>query len=273
MKRLIFSMGLIGLLAAQVVMACPANCRCDATGRVISTNNNIINSGNTSSTTNKNTYNTTTTNSNNTDNSVHQITTSNATGGKAKSSVSNSGNFNGTVKGGSARQHQSQSLANSGNATVSDLGNAAASADNSGNGNITEVNENYRAPKIPVSTAYAPALTSGFDTCLGSLSGGAQTMPVGISFGGTKEDKNCVFIKKQHLVAENSRRVACFYMRMHDKEIDEAYKAAGVECPPELPPERIHNNDVAYATVDDLREVENHFKEAENRIFTRSVSK
>lgn len=268
MKRLIFSVVVMGVFATRVVLACPTNCTCDASGKVISTNTNtdtnVINSGNTSKTVNKNTYNTKTTDSNNTDNSVHQTTASSASVGNVSTGASTS-----NATGGSAKQHQSQTqkLTNSGNSTVGDLGNASASANGSGNGNVSNVTEDYRAPKIPVSTAYAPGLTSGYDTCLGSMSGGAQTVPVGITFGGTKEDKNCIFIKKAHLIGEGSRRAECFYIRAHDKEIDQAYHDAGMECPSdEPPPIAARENDVQYATIDDLREVE-------RRIFTKAVSK
>lgn len=189
----LFKVGVMVLtvLAAQSVMAggttkpCPTNCKCDSAGNVISTNTNTninnVNSGN--STTNKNTYNTS--NSNNTDKSVHQNTSSNATIGNTSATggtVKDSGNS--TAKQQQAQtQQQSQAIKNSGNSSLTDVGNASATADNSGNnvgaGNITNVDVEgsstvYRAARIPVSSAYAPALTSGFDTCLGSLSGGCS---------------------------------------------------------------------------------------------------
>lgn len=49
--------------------------------------------------------------------------------------------------------------------------------------------------KYAASTAVAPALTSGLDTCMGSTSAGASGMSFGVSLGSTWTDKNCVLLK------------------------------------------------------------------------------
>lgn len=88
----------------------------------------------------------------------------------------------------------SGSLSNS----VNDNSNSADnSSRNTANVDVNVEGDTYvnKQRRIPVSTAYAPALTSGIDTCLGSMSGGAQTGVFGISFGGTKSDKTCEAIK------------------------------------------------------------------------------
>lgn len=181
------------------------------------------------------------------------------------------------AKGGNAKQ--SQSVKNSGNATLADVGNssAVASADNSGNnvgsGNVTDVNvqgATYRAARIPVATAYAASLTSGMDTCLGSASGGLQTAPVGVSIGGTKVDKNCVLIKQVQLLLElRQERAACFRAR-RDPDIDQSYRDAGVDCPslvPEVPEVQLQGIDTSrFVTKEEL-------KEHEDRIFKKTVTK
>jgi len=47
------------------------------------------------------------------------------------------------------------------------------------------------APDIPVSSAYAPGLTSSNGSCMGSSSGGAQGMGFGLSIGSTWMDEDC----------------------------------------------------------------------------------
>lgn len=169
------------------------------------------------------------------------------------------------VKVNKQHQYQHQNQTQQQNQTQAQL----QSVDNSGNavGNSeVSVNQEYKAAKIPVSTAYAASLTSGLDTCLGSASGGVQTAPVGVSFGKTLKDDNCIFIKKAHLMAEPISRLECFYIRSKDKEIDQAYKDAGIDCPPSEP-----QNLTAPAPVDTVTHEE--LKDHENRIVTRMLQK
>ena len=82
-------------------------------------------------------------------------------------------------QGGTASQTQSNASTN----------NNASSAANNGNNSNNSVT-NIAAPKIPVSTAYAPELLPTAP-CLKGVSGGAQTAPLGISFGANKVDEGC----------------------------------------------------------------------------------
>ncbi len=100
-------------------------------------------------------------------------------GNSAVTASGNSANFNANTAGSSSRSGAS-----------SDNQNSVANTVNVGGDSTV-----YEQRRIPVSTAYAPALTSGIDTCLGSLSGGAQTGVFGLSFGGTKADRTCEAIK------------------------------------------------------------------------------
>lgn len=133
----------------------------------------------------------------------------NATGGSvngsgnssSNSGVKNSGNSSNYNKntaqggaggaGGSANQQQSNSSTNN-NAS-------SASASNNGDGNGNNSNNyasttNNQAATIPVGTAFAPT-TIPTVTCFKGFSGGVQTVPAGISFGGGKIDANCAIIE------------------------------------------------------------------------------
>lgn len=55
-------------------------------------------------------------------------------------------------------------------------------------GDVVVYEDNF---KPTASSAYAPALAASTGTCLGSISGGASTVPFGISLGGTTKDEDC----------------------------------------------------------------------------------
>lgn len=136
-------------------------------------------------------------------------------------------------------------VANGGNATVGPItnnntatGGAGGSASATG-GNIesgavnVQVNGGGNGGNRPVSTALAPALTSGIDTCMGSVSAGGQGVGFGLSVGTTYIDQNCVLIKSvKMLMVMGMPEVACFRARMGEegKLNDEAMKLAGVDC-------------------------------------------
>jgi hypothetical protein len=228
MKTKFLGMVVVAAMAlGGTAMACPVGCKCDAAGNV------IVNSNNKTTNNNYDNRKITQIDSNNTDKSIHNTATGGA-GGKAKSSATSTSG-----------------------ASVEDSGNLV------GSGNTTEVKvEGSRAPKIPVASAWAPALTSGYDTCLGSISGGGQTAPVGISFGITKKDETCIFIKKAHLLREFSDRVACVYMREHDADVDRAFTAAGVDCPPEQTFESVRVEEREYVTKEEFNETMNQHDRA-----------
>lgn len=102
---------------------------------------------------------------------------STATGGNAtsKSGVSNSGNSTNTL---SNTQGQTQSNSSTNN-------NASAATGNGDNSDNSTTNIKPAAASV-----YAPV---GFSTapCLASFGAGAQSVPGGISFGGSRVDKGC----------------------------------------------------------------------------------
>ncbi len=212
------------ILYAGLAFSCPSpkppNCTCDKTTNTWITNN--------------------------TWNTVNKNTT--ATGGNA--TVSNSGNSSNTNKnsqeqGQKQTQTSTSSVGNVGSTSSAVVGNVTSSSGPSsststasGNGdgsNNTQITSNYSAAKIPVNTAYSASLTSGIDTCLGSMSGGAQTSFLGITLGKTNRDKNCEMIKQVHMLQETGHsRAACFRMQQgkEGEAIRQAMKDAGEECPP-----------------------------------------
>jgi hypothetical protein len=139
---------------------------------------------------------------------------SNAVGG-------NSSATGGSATGGAGGNSSSTSAGGAG-------GNSAATADNANNASLsTSVTSNYEAKRIPVSSAYAPALTSGIDTCLGSASGGLQTAPIGFSFGKTTIDENCVMLKQARMLHEMGMRVAAWQRMCQVKETRKALLDSG----------------------------------------------
>lgn len=85
-------------------------------------------------------------------------------------------------------------------------------------------------PRSPVNTAWAAPLTSGFDTCLGSASGGAQTVGFGVSFGTTKVDKNCVRLKNASALNSLGHREAAVALMCQNADVRKAMETAGTPC-------------------------------------------
>jgi hypothetical protein len=136
-----------------------------------------------------------------------------------KNTLANSGNSSNTntntAKGGSANgngsnnttsQGQNQSQSN----TSSNANQSSATNQANGNGsNSNDTTNNVYAAKIPVSTAYAPT-TFPTSPCLKSYSGGGQGSSLGLSFGGSKVDKNCALLETaRSFDAVNERLAAC----------------------------------------------------------------
>ena len=254
-------------MGATSAMACdgpqPKGCNCDPkTNTWVTTVNGIngnISAGATAGATATSTAGATATNTSNNTNNNSNVANGGAggQGGKGGNATATGGSAtiakgavtNNVSQGQGQSQTQTNTVSNSGNATIGNVGSTSsvgnvstgastsdASASNNGNGsNNTTINTEYRAAKIPVATAYSASLTSGIDTCLGSASGGAQTQILGLTFGKTYVDKNCILIKQTHLLREvDQDRAACFRMQQgkEGEAIRQAMKDAGAECPP-----------------------------------------
>jgi len=190
--------------------------------------------------------------------------TSSAIGGTSSAKVGNVGASVGNV---------GASVGNVTSGASTSGATASGNGDGSNNTNITyEAPRTYRAP---VSTAYSASLTSGIDTCLGSASAGAQTQILGLTFGKTYVDKNCILIKQTKLLRESGLdRSACKRMQMGKEGdlIKQAMQEAGEDCPPAVdytPPPA----PVAAAPVPADAVTHQELRVVEDRITTKVLSK
>lgn len=103
-------------------------------------------------------------------------------------------------------------------------------------------NSRVNSPDIPVATAVAPNLVA--NECIGSMSGAAQGVKIGIAIGGTKEHEKCnrrsnatvmwqgseVSINAgDHDTAKRERHAARCVLA-NDPEMRVAYESAGIYC-------------------------------------------
>ena len=89
---------------------------------------------------------------------------------------------------------------------------------------------NVEAAKRNAPPVYAPGLTSGIDTCLGSATGGLTTPLGGITGGGTTPDKDCVRIKMSRELDLRGYREAGVAMLCFNDEVRAAMATAGTPC-------------------------------------------
>lgn len=178
-----------------------------------------------------NANNSTTLTNTNTNDIANTLTNTNAvTSTNTNTSESNSSSV---ATGGSVTDSGNSSNVNENNSS------AVASGGNGGSGGNSVVTVEgdttiYRQRRIPVNTAYSPALTSGLDTCSGSFSAGGTTSIFGFSIGGTKADKTCQLIKLGREAAQMGMPdVQCQVLAL-DPRFNEALRRAGRSCA--LPP-------------------------------------
>lgn len=173
------------------------------------------------------------------------VSNANATGGQG-GSVLGSGNSNNTNNLGQQQgqlqgQQQGQNqVATGGNAAQSSVNNNSSNASNSNvnsaQGNTTSVNVQggsvtYEAQaRNPVSTAYSAPLAASNGTCLGSASGGLQSVGIGLSFGTTTLDEGCdarydAIVLNQLGEADAARARLCL-----KPEIAKAFEKSGKAC-------------------------------------------
>ncbi|MFC1721090.1 hypothetical protein ACFLY0_00195 [Patescibacteria group bacterium] len=89
-------------------------------------------------------------------------------------------------------------------------------------------NEEHR--RNPVNSAYAAPLTSSDDTCMGSTTMGGQGMSLGLSFGTTWRDADCVR-RKDARILQNMGLTDVAKARLCQSEDNaEAFAAAGKPC-------------------------------------------
>lgn len=88
----------------------------------------------------------------------------------------------------------------------------------------------YRAPRIPVATAYAAPLFASEDTCMGSRAFGAQAMGFGVSFATTWQDRNCRRVKNARELFALGYREAAVQLLCLDDDVRAAMRSAGTPC-------------------------------------------
>ena len=66
----------------------------------------------------------------------------------------------------------------------------------------------YESHKPAVASAFAPALSAAYDTCMGSTSGAVSSAIVGIAIGSTYVDKNCQTLKNTRELWNMGQRAA-----------------------------------------------------------------
>lgn len=162
-------------------------------------------------------------NRNTNDNRSNANAQATANGGNVSNHTSASGGA-----GGSVGNIQSSAVGGAGGSGgAGGLGGAGGSV-----GGVSVENDiRYEQRRIPVNTAYAPGLTSsGEDTCLGSISGGAQHAVFGISVGKTVTDANCVKLKRSKMLASLGEREAALAMWCNEADTATALSLAGVRC-------------------------------------------
>lgn len=147
-----------------------------------------------------------------------------ATGGNSTSSASSTGGAGGG--GGSA-------VANGGVGGAG--GHGGGGGMGGGGGSVGDVSlqnhTTYEQRRIPVNTAYAAGLTSsGEDTCLGSMSGGAQHAVFGISLAKTVTDANCVKLKRSKMLASLGEQEAALALWCDEPDMKQALLLAGITC-------------------------------------------
>jgi hypothetical protein len=74
-------------------------------------------------------------------------------------------------------------------------------------------------------------LTSSNDTCMGSASGSANVPGIGISFGKTYTDENCVMLKNSRELWNMGMKAASMALMCMDKNNRAALEMTGFTCP------------------------------------------
>lgn len=158
-------------------------------------------------------------NTNNINNSSKSRSKSNATSNSNSSANANNTN---TVKakGGNAS-------ATGGDASAVARGGKGGQGGSGGDAsNSITFNEGDEAD-IPVSSAYAPALTSSDDTCMGSSSVGGQGVGFGLSLGTTWEDEDCRRRKNARFFHNTGNTGVAITLMCEDDEVYNAVMVAG----------------------------------------------
>lgn len=129
-----------------------------------------------------------------------------------------------------ANATQSQSVGPLTNTVESTNANAANANQAQSTSNANNTSVTFEGARLPASTAVAPTIFSGSDTCMGSSSAGGQGMAFGFSFGTSWTDKNCVRLKNSRHLLELGFDAAAIHIMCQDKSVRRAMRDAGTPC-------------------------------------------
>lgn len=112
---------------------------------------------------------------------------------------------------------------------------SASTAANQGQGNGNQITVNSTSPSDTtlrnVPSVSGPQLTTGSDTCVGSISGSFNVVGLGIGGGSTYIDTNCKRLKNSRELWNMGLRSAAIAILCNDTENREALTLTGYECP------------------------------------------
>src|SRR5271168_3106137 len=113
--------------------------------------------------------------------------------------------------------------------TSTTVGSAANSQTSSGatGGSLLFAPNETSTVKYAANSAFAPALTSSNDTCMGSSSLGATGMSFGVALGSTWTDKNCMMLKNSRELWNQGNHAAALALMCSDENINYAISVSG----------------------------------------------
>lgn len=132
---------------------------------------------------------------------------------------------------GQLQGQQQAAIATQGQSSRNDNRSSAHNDGNNSSQSVTVQGDNYEAPRIPVATAYAPALVAGTNTCMGSSSVGGQGITFGLSLGTTWEDDGCTRRSNAATLFSLGQTSGAIALMCQDKDIAQAMETAGTPCP------------------------------------------
>src|SRR5271168_3606170 len=110
--------------------------------------------------------------------------------------------------------------------TASTASNASTQSGATGGSLLFAPNETSTV-KYAANSAFAPALTSSNDTCMGSSSLGATGMSFGVALGSTWTDKNCMMLKNSREEWNMGQHIAAIALLCTDDDIRYSISVSG----------------------------------------------
>jgi hypothetical protein len=161
------------------------------------------------------------------------IGTANSTNTNLNSNSNTNVNVNSNQQGQSQHQGQSQGQSQSQRTSVRNSGN------NVGTASVTVQGDDVPRQAPP---AFAPALATAPETCMGSTSIGASSPFGGVSFGTTWKSDSCETRMKSRRLQELGLVDAAVALMAADEEVAKALKAVGRTVPGLVTSERVDTN-------------------------------